>query len=60
MFDKQALLNLIKQSMPKVIDIEIISNKYVKCYESEDLFGNQNIYYTNDLDYWLAKLEDKT
>lgn len=57
MADKEAILKIIQQTMPKVIDIEIISNKYVKCYEREDLFGKQMEYYTNDLKYWIEKLE---
>ena len=59
MVDKKAILEAIQELMPKVIDIEIISNKYVKCYEQEDLFGNQNQYYTSDLNYWLKKMEEE-
>ncbi len=57
MADKEAILKVIQQTFPKVIDIEIIANKYVKCYESEDLFGNQNEYFTADLSYWLKEME---
>lgn len=59
MVNKQAILELIQQSMPHVFDIEIIANKYVKCYEDTDLFGRKDSYYTNDLNYWLEKLEEK-
>lgn len=58
MIDKETVLKAIKELMPKVVDIEIISNKYVKCYEAEDLFGKRNEYYTSDLNYWLEKLGD--
>jgi len=45
--------------MPKVVEIEIIGN-FVKCYEAHNLFGKRMDYYTNDLKYWIDKLERKT
>jgi len=45
--------------MPKVVEIEIIGN-FVKCYEAYDLFEKRMYYYTNDLKYWIDKLERKT
>ena len=55
MVDKQKILEVIQQSFPHVFDIEIIANKYVKCYEDTDLFGKKDSYFTNNLDYWLEK-----
>jgi len=45
--------------MPKVVEIEITGN-FVKCCEAHDLFGKRMYYYTNDLKYWIDKLERKT
>jgi len=43
--------------MTEVDDIEIISNKYIKCYEQANIFGERVEYYTSDLKYWLEQLE---
>lgn len=53
---KDKVLAIIQETMPKVVDIEITGN-FVKCYEQEDLFRKQMEYYTNDLKYWIEKLE---
>jgi len=53
---KDKVLAIIQETMPKVVDIEITGN-FVKCYEQQDIFGEQMEYYTNDLKYWIDKLE---
>jgi len=56
---KDKILKIIQETMPKVVEIEIIGN-FVKCYEAYDLFEKRMYYYTNDLKYWIDKLERKT
>ena len=53
---KDKVLEIIQETMPKVVDIEISGN-FVKCYEQKDIFGERMEYYTNDLKYWIDKLE---
>jgi len=54
---KDKILKIIQETMTEVDDIEIISNKYIKCYEQANIFGERVEYYTSDLKYWLEQLE---
>lgn len=56
---KEIILARIKRHFPKVYDIEIINNQYVKCFQKEEptLFepNLESEFYTSDLKYWLKE-----
>lgn len=54
---KEMVLAKVKKHFPDVYDIEIIGNKYVKCFKRVNLslfdMGDETEFYTSDLPHWL-------